>query len=153
MKINLPPIQQEKTYTCLPACLRIVLRYSGTSLTEEEIAQICHTTQAGTTLADAVHAVHSLSFKATRIQDATLEDLMHSLSHNEPVIVLVGVEHLPYGDFGTHAVTVCGFEGDEILYIDPALGQEVRLDIVTFLNAWRSRGRRGLVVHSRSKAS
>ena len=31
---------------------------------------------------------------------------MHYLSHNEPIIVLVGVEHLPYGDFGTHAVTV-----------------------------------------------
>ena len=82
MKCNLPPIQQEKTYTCLPACLRIVLHYLGTSLTEEDIANACHTTQAGTTLADAVHAVHSLGFNATRIQNATLEDLMHYLSHN-----------------------------------------------------------------------
>ena len=131
MKINLPPIQQEKPYTCLPACLRIVLHYLGISLTEEEIADACNTTEAGTTLTDAVHAVHSLGFNATRIQNATLEDLMHYLNHNEPVIVLVGVEHLPYGDFGTHAVTVCGFEGDEILYIDTALGQEVRLDVMT----------------------
>jgi hypothetical protein len=28
-----------------------------------------------------------------------------------------------------------------------ALGQEVRLDVVTFLNAWRSRGRRAIVLH------
>ncbi len=149
MKINLPPIQQEKNYTCLPACLRIVLHYSGTSLTEEDIADACKTTEAGTTLADAVHAVHSFGFNATRIQNATLEDLMHYLNHNEPVIVLVSVEHLPYGDFGTHAVIVCGFEGDEILYIDTALGQEVRLDVITFLGAWRSRGRKGIVVHSK----
>ena len=83
--------------------------------------------------------------------------LMHYLNHNEPVIVLVGVEHLPYGDFGTHAVTICslrspttssygGFENDEILYIDTAFGQEVRLDIMIFLRAWHSRGRRGIVV-------
>ncbi|HIE30184.1 TPA: hypothetical protein EYP66_23210 [Candidatus Poribacteria bacterium] len=65
MRINLPPIQQEKSYTCLPACLRIVL----------------------------------------------------------------------HGDFGTHAVTVCGFDGDEILYLDTALGQKVRLDIMIFLRA------------------
>ena len=149
MKINLPPVEQEKTYTCLPACLRIVLHYLGTSLTEEEIANACNTTEAGTTLADAVHAVHSLGFNATRIQNATLEDLMHYLNHNEPVIVLVGVENLPYGDFGTHAVTVCGFDGDEILYIDTALGQEIRLDVITFLRAWRSRGSIGIVVHSR----
>ncbi len=149
MKINLPLIQQEKTYTCLPACLRMVLCYLGTSLTEEEIADACHTTQAGTTLADAVHAVHVLGLHATRIENATMEDLMHYLRHNEPVIVFVGVEHLPYGDFGTHAVTVCGFEVDEILYVDTALRQEVRLDVVTFLSAWRSRGRSGIVVHSR----
>jgi ABC-type bacteriocin/lantibiotic exporter with double-glycine peptidase domain len=149
MKINLPPIRQEKTYTCLPACLRIVLHYLGTSLTEEEIANECNTTEAGTTLANAIHAVHSLGFNTTRIQNATLEDLMHYLSHNKPVIVLVGVEHLPYGDFGTHAVIVCGFEGDEVLYIDTALGREVRLDVITFLKAWRSRGRIGIVVHSR----
>ena len=149
MKIDLPPIQQEKTYTCLPACLRVVLQYLGTSFQEEEIADACNTTEAGTTLANAVHAVHSLGFNATRIQNATLEDLMHYLSHNKPVIVLVGVEQLPYGNFGTHAVTVCGFEGDEIFYIDTALGQEVQLDIITFLRAWRSRGSIGIVVHSR----
>ena len=149
MKINLPPIQQEKDYTCLPACLRIVLNYLGTSFQEEDVADACNTTEAGTTLADAVHAVHSLGFNATRIQNATLEDLMHYLNHNKPVIVFVGVEHLPYGDFGTHAVTVCGFEGDEILYIDTALGQEVRLDVMIFFRAWRSRGRRGIVVHRR----
>jgi len=85
MKINLPSIQQEKTYTCLPACLRTVLRYLGTSLTEEDIANACNTTKAGTTLDDAVHAVHSLGFNATGIQNGTLEDLMHYLNHNEPV--------------------------------------------------------------------
>ncbi len=47
MKINLPPVEQEKTYTCLPACLRIVLHYLGTPLTEEEIANACNTTEAG----------------------------------------------------------------------------------------------------------
>ena len=129
-------------------------------MTEKDISDACNTTKTGTTLVDAVHAVHSLGFNATRIQSATLEDLMRYLSNNEPVIVFVGVEHLPYGDFGTHAVTVCslrspttssygGFEGDEIFCIDTALGQEVQLDVMIFLRAWRSRGRRGIVVHSR----
>ncbi len=149
MRINLPLIQQEKAYTCLPACLRIVFQYLGVSLPEGDIAAACNTTETGTTLADAVHAINLFGFNATRIQNATLQDLIHHLSHNEPVIVLIDVEHLPYGDFGTHAVTVCGFEGDKILYVDTALGREVRLDLVTFLRTWRSRGYTGIVVHRR----
>jgi ABC-type bacteriocin/lantibiotic exporter with double-glycine peptidase domain len=65
--------------------LCFVIVYLGTSLAEEDIADACNTTEAGTTLIDAVHAVHSLGFNATRIQNATLEDLMHYLNHNEPV--------------------------------------------------------------------
>jgi len=50
MKIDLLPTKQEKSYTCLPACLKIVLHHLRFSFKESEIANACNTTRAGTTI-------------------------------------------------------------------------------------------------------
>jgi predicted double-glycine peptidase len=52
-------------------------------------------------------------------------------------------------DRTSHAVVVCGLEGDNVIFIDPALGKEVQLDSMTFYKAWTSRGRSGLVITRR----
>jgi len=59
-------------------------------------------------------------------------------------------EQLPYGKSGAHAVVICGFEKNEVLYIDPALGREMSLDLLTFFKAWESLGRAGLVIYPKS---
>jgi predicted double-glycine peptidase len=62
----------------------------------------------------------------------------------------LGAEHLSYaGDRTSHAVVVCGLEGENVIFVDPALGKELHLDSVTFYKAWTSRGRSGLVVTRR----
>ena len=147
MKIDLPLLKQEAPHTCLPACLRIVMRYLDEDLSEGDIAGACRTTLAGTTVANAAHGAHALGFGATTVSASTLDDLLHYLDRNEPPVVLLGLEHLPYGDHGTHAVVVCGLDGNQVTYVDPASGREMQLSAMAFLRSWRSRQAIGLVLY------
>jgi len=47
--LEVPYYKQEKWYTCGPACLRMLLKYIGTSASEEGAAKACGTTELGTT--------------------------------------------------------------------------------------------------------
>jgi len=130
MKIDIKALKQETHYTCLPACIRILLNYLGNDKTESDIAYSCHTTKAGTFLRNAVRAIQNFGYEVAQIQEGTLDDLFQSILHQEPVIVILGVERLPYGDFGTHAVVVIGFQEKDILFIEPASGKEVQMDML-----------------------
>lgn len=147
MKINANAFQQETDYTCLPACIRIVLNFFGDGKPEKEIASACHTAKAGTRFRDAVHAIRSYGYEVTQIQDGSLDELFTSILNKEPVIVVLGAEHLSYGDFGSHAVVVIGFQGRNITIIEPAFGKEIQMDLLEFLKAWQSRGKKGIIMH------
>jgi len=147
MKIKAKAFQQETDYTCLPACIRIVLNFFGDEKPEKEIASACHTTNAGTRFRDAVHAIRSVGYEVTQIQDGSLDELFTSILNKEPVIVALGAEHLPYGDFGSHAVVIIGFEGNNAVLIEPAFGKEIKIDLLEFLKAWQSRGKKGIIIH------
>jgi ABC-type bacteriocin/lantibiotic exporter with double-glycine peptidase domain len=146
MKVDLTPFQQETDYTCLPACIRIVLDFWGVSRTEQEIAQVCRANVAGTLLREAIAGVQQLGFHALRLDNGTFDDLTGYLSQGLPVIVgLAAAVLYPQGS-GGHAVVVCGMEQNEVLYVDPISGTEERLDTARFMRAWRQRRGLGLVI-------
>jgi predicted double-glycine peptidase len=64
--------------------------------------------------------------------------------------VALDVEQLPYGDFGFHAVVINELEGNTVSFVDPALGKEISLPLLTFFKAWHSLGRSGLVIYPKS---
>ncbi|MBU1486709.1 C39 family peptidase [bacterium] len=149
MKINLKPYQQEKPYTCLPACCRTVLAFLGQCLTEDEIVSLCGTRKSGTLLIDALHGIQQLGFNVTLIKDGTLDLLLDYLYKHEPVIVGIATDKLPYGTTGGHAIVVCGVEEEKIVYIDPVTGSEERLDLFAFMRAWRRQNSRALIISRR----
>jgi ABC-type bacteriocin/lantibiotic exporter with double-glycine peptidase domain len=115
MKIDLPIFGQKTPYTCLPACVRIVLHNYNHKLSETSIAKACGVNRRG--------------------------------ARFEHVIVALGAEHLPYAHSRlTHAVVVSGLEGDDVIFIDPAPGREMRLETLVFFKAWCARGRSELVI-------
>lgn len=65
MKIKIKALKQETDYTCLPACIRIIMNYFGNEKPEYEIAATSFTTKAGTRLRDAVHAIRSYGYEVT----------------------------------------------------------------------------------------
>ena len=80
------------------------------------------------------------------LPEATFEMLSEWLQHGVPMIVGIAADDLAYGVTGGHAVVVCGIEQGQVIVVDPAIGAERRLELETFLRAWRRRNNRGLVV-------
>jgi ABC-type bacteriocin/lantibiotic exporter with double-glycine peptidase domain len=150
MKIDLPILKQETPFTCLPACVRIVLSYYEHELCEEDIAAACQVNRRGTRFDHVVKFVRSIGFEITRIKDGGINDLFEHLTVNQPIIAALGAEHLPYASTrSTHAVVICGLKENEVIFIDPAPGKEIHLDSLTFYKAWTSRGCSGLVIEPR----
>ncbi|MGH7596445.1 MAG: cysteine peptidase family C39 domain-containing protein [bacterium] len=150
MKIELSCLPQETENSCLPACIRIVLRYLGYDFAESEIRTACETTHSGTGHEQAAAGIFRLGFNATKLENAPLGMIDKFLRQSKPVIALLHVSHLPYTrqQTGLHAVVVNGSENDYISFIDPARGEEIEIDLDTFLAAWDERGRLGLVIES-----
>lgn len=152
MKIKLKTFRQEKPSTCLPACLRIVLHHFSKKLSEKTLARICHTNKEGTTTEEAAAKIRRLGgFEVTEFENADLFEIVDHVARGRPVIVILNTEQEPYGEFSAHAVVVCGFDKNEVKYIDPALGKEMTLDLRTFFNAWSFFDRCGLVIYPKSK--
>lgn len=152
MKLDLPIFQQQASFTCLSACLRMVLQYYDHALPEEDIASACQVNQRGTRFDLAAKYVRALGFEITHFKNGGLRDLFEYLAQGQPVIVALGAEHLPYANDRTAlAVIVNGLAGDEVVLVDPALGKELRLESLAFFRAWTARGRAGLVLRQRPK--
>lgn len=150
MKIELQCLLQAQDYSCVPACIRIVLRALGVDLSEMVISRACKTTPRGTDQDEAVEGIALLGFKANKLEEASFEDMAQYLQQGRPVITFLSVKHLPYGrgQAGMHAVVVNGFKANAVSYIDPARGEEIEINRDTFIAAWDERGRLGLVIEA-----
>ncbi len=140
MKIELSCLSQETENSCL--------RYLGHDFTESEICTACETTDSGTGQEQAAAGIVRLGFNVKKLENVPLGIIDKFLSQSMPVITLLHVSHLPYArqQTGLHAVVVNGSENDYISFVDPARGEEVEIDVDTFLAAWDERGRLGLVI-------
>lgn len=146
MKLNIPSYTQLEPYSCLPACIKVVLQFYGTDIPEQAIQRACSTTPGGTLPHQALAGIQELGWEATLISAGSINFLFRCISHGHPVIVFLEVSDLPYGETGAHAVVVCGFENGEIIYMDPSLGCEVTLDLGTFLHAWARMDNQGILI-------
>jgi len=125
-----------------------VLQFYGTEISEQAIQMACSTIPGGTLPHQALAGIQELGWEATLISAGNINFLLKCLSDGHPVIVFLEVSDLPYGATGAHGVVVCGFEDGEIIYMDPSLGREVTLDLVTFLRAWARMDNQGILIWS-----
>lgn len=146
MKLEVPFYTQQQPYSCLPACIKVVLQFHGIDVPEETIQQVCSTSRAGTLPHNALIGLRHLGYKAILIEGESLNSLFGHLEQNRPLIVFLDAAELPYARAGAHAVVVCGYEQSGVIYMDPALGREIKLDFTTFLRAWSGLNNRGLLI-------
>jgi ABC-type bacteriocin/lantibiotic exporter with double-glycine peptidase domain len=146
MRLNVPSHRQQEPYTCLPACIKAVLTYHGVLVEEEAVARACQTTPAGTVAGAALNGVRALGCEGALVEEGTMGFLLSSLAEGQPVIVFVDGAQLPYAGGGAHAIVVCGYEAGKVICMDPALGESVELDLLTFLRAWAGLACEGLLV-------
>ena len=136
---EIPYYKQEKWYTCGPACLRMLLKYTGTSASKEDVAKACGTTELGTTPLQLVKGSKVFGFDADAFKHEDIDDLKYLLKNGNPVIVLLdpGILYGGIQGFG-HFIVITGFDNNNITYHDPDIldGQNAKCSIDRFMQAW-----------------
>ena len=89
IELEVPYYKQQEWYTCGPACLRMLLKYIGTSTPEEDVAKACGTTELGTTPLQLVKGSKVFGFDADAIKYEDIDDLKSGLKSGNPVIALL----------------------------------------------------------------
>jgi ABC-type bacteriocin/lantibiotic exporter with double-glycine peptidase domain len=134
MTLKLPFYKQETTFSCVPACLKMVLSSLGMRYTEEELRELCDCTIFETNALQAVEAVRQLGLKNTVKSTLELSDLESLL--REEIFPILYVNLLPIdGVQCSHSVVVTGISDEGIFVIDPLQGERV-LPLTTFISAW-----------------
>lgn len=129
-----PYFSQVYPFSCVPACLRMVLASLGLEKTEAEIRSFCECDETGTSLPKAVEAVEKFGFDAYRA-NLGFEELEDLISQNvTPIIYLRITEGISY----SHAVVVYKISKGKVYVLDPELGE--RNFSINQLNETWSRG-------------
>ena len=148
---GLPPIRQDKAYTCGPACVAAVAAYWGVGFAEFKAK--CATAPQDTTGPDLRTMAESLGLRALVFQ-GSFADLQDNLRQGRPVIVmipqppdpalrqagLIGALALAVSEHVSHPshwVVVIGMTGDQqVIVHDPAAGPlQIKSDV--FQEWWR----------------
>lgn len=130
-----PPFHRQETpYSCVPACVRMVLASFGRELSEAALRALCDCTPFGTEALKAVDAVRQLGFPATGKHTLSLDELEAQVRQGLYPIVFVNT--LPIdGITDGHALVVVGIEQTDVAVYDPLHGER-HLPRATFASAW-----------------
>ncbi len=134
MKSRLLFHKQETPFSCVPACLRIVLSGFGYNITEAELRDLCDCTVFGTEALAAVDAVRKLGFSNTIKCTLLVNELATQIDTGLYPILFVSL--LPIdGVKSGHAMVAIALLQDNILVYDPLQGER-SLPRSTFDSAW-----------------
>jgi ABC-type bacteriocin/lantibiotic exporter with double-glycine peptidase domain len=88
--------KQETPYSCVPACVRMVLTRFGRELSEAELRALCDCTPFGTEALNAVDAVRQLGFVGTGKYTLSTDELAAQVRRGLSPIVFVSTLPLVY---------------------------------------------------------
>lgn len=129
-----PYFPQAYPFSCVPACLRMVLASFDCEKSESEIRSLCNCDETGTSPSNAVKVAVEFGFDA-RLANLTFEELEDLISGNiTPIVFIKVIENLNY----SHAVVVYKISRGEVFVLDPEIGDH-KLKINLFTEIW-SRG-------------
>jgi len=152
LKLEVPYFKQEKSTTCGPACIRMVLEYNGIRISEKELEDIFETSWLGNTCEELASGVEKLGLLSEVVENFTLESLKETLNRGIPIIALLDPAVL-YGGlqgFG-HFVIIIGLEQNLIYYHDPDMGIELAKDVQFFFTAWEKFSLKGVTIWKSTK--
>lgn len=129
-----PFFSQAYPFSCVPACLRMVLASLDFEKSEAEIRSFCDCDETGTSSSKAVEAVIKFGFDAYRA-NLTFEELEDLVSQNlTPIVFTKFTESVNY----SHAIVIYKISKEKIYTVDPQIG-EIKYDKNQFIEMW-SRG-------------
>lgn len=146
-KLSVPHFQQATSYTCIPACVRMVLAYQGQQHSEQELALALQTIPLLGTLPENVTPVlESWGHNVRWFEHGTLDQLTKLLAQNLPVILFVRAADLPDRGSGLHALVLVGIDRRSVVLLDPTRKKDLHLPIKEFARIWTNFGNEGMVI-------
>lgn len=142
-----PPFyKQELDYSCVPACLRMVLAAWKIFKTEQELRELCDCMALeGTAALKVVDAARALGFAATRKQNLAFEELEGELAKGLYPIVYVEALLSPSGPPQKHAIVIVEIRENEVQVLDPVRGEFAFLT-EAFLREWNAMRRLAILI-------
>ncbi len=147
MKLKVPYFKQEKSTTCGPACIRMVVAYNGVERAETELEEICETSWLGNTCEELALGVQKLGFNVEVVENVDEEGLKDISGKGIPIIALLDPSIL-YGGiqgFG-HFVVITGVAEGMVYYHDPDFDKELARDADVFFDAWSKYSHKGVKI-------
>lgn len=140
VSLNVPHHNQELRYSCIPACVRMVLAFFGRLHTEAELRTLLRTEPSGTPprrLTELIHLGFDVDFVTTDIAG-----LAASLTAGRPPIALLCTNSLPYWSVSCdHVAVVVGVDDSWVYLNDPYFDTAPQpVSHSDFLRAWSANG-------------
>jgi ABC-type bacteriocin/lantibiotic exporter with double-glycine peptidase domain len=130
--------KQETTYSCVPACLRMVLSGLGLDLTEERLREMSDCSPLfGTEAMRAVDAARGLGFAGAAKYTLRYEELRGLVEGGRYPIAYLSLEAIG-GTEESHAVVVIGADEEAVTVYDPLHGER-RISRQSFTTGWAAR--------------
>jgi len=135
--MRVPHFEQELTYSCLPACVRMVAAFYGVERSEAALRTLLKTRPAGTSPVQVMLRLPEIGMNA-QVHMGSLLTLQAQIASGQPCIVHLWTEPLPYWRTSViHAVTVVAMTESEVTIHDPAFADAPKkVPISLFLQAW-----------------
>ena len=130
-----PFYPQETRYSCVPACLRMVMAQLGVTVDEATLRDCCKTDRMGTTVKDCVNCAQRYGFHAFAAVDVTNDQLLHWLADRYYPIIYLNLFPLDT-IWVTHAVIVETIDNQVVTFVDPIAGRR-QATTTAFEQAWQ----------------
>jgi ABC-type bacteriocin/lantibiotic exporter with double-glycine peptidase domain len=147
MKLDIPHFRQTTSYTCVPACIRMILAYWGHYYSEENLVTILGVRPyVGTLVDNVITGLETIGFHAKWFENASIAELKQLLNGNWPVIVFLQAKDLQSDGRGYHALVIYGIESGRIFCHDPLWDKSRIFRIPAFRTTWAKTDYQGLVI-------
>jgi len=138
ISLNVPHYKQEFPYSCIPACVRMVLAHYGRLCTEDELRQLLGTGPHGTRARDILR-VSALGYDV-QLVSSNLAELATALVNGCPPIVFLQTTFLDYwSQHCDHVAVVVGLDVNAVFLNDPYFDTAPQQTSLSgFQQAWAS---------------
>lgn len=149
--LNVPHFQQELEYSCVAACVRMVLAHYGAIRTEAELRALLETQPTGTRAGNVMRL--SGSAFEVYLRPSNLRELEQVLAGHQPPIVFLKTGSLEYWSMDIfHTAVLSGLEATTAALHDPYFATAPQTTSAqTFEKAWAQTGQFTAFIRPRKK--
>lgn len=140
-QIDFPQVRQATDYSCGAAALQVVLAYYGLDFREDELKEILKTNPESGTEQDRMTAFAERCKLHVDMRPMTIQDIVHYIDHNVPVILLLQAwagRPVDYEDTEKqgHYATVIGYGQHGFFFQDPSMFERGYLSYRELMDRW-----------------